>query len=381
MRILLINETCGIGSHGRICKDIADKYSSEGHEVKIAYGRLTQVPADCKKYAIRIGNSINVCTHALYTRLTDRHGFGSKNATKKFIKWAEKFNPDLVWLHNIHGYYINVEILFQWIKSRSDMEVKWTLHDCWPFTGHCVHFLVPHCFKWKKQCYDCPERRHYPQSFFWDNSIQNYRRKRNAFTGVKRLSVITPSKWLKNLVEESFLKEYKVEVQYNEIDRKDFRPVSSDLRKKYRIEKKIVILGVANRWTERKGMKDLVKLSEMLDYKNYKIVLIGVNKRQKMILSSRNIIAIERTENKMELAEWYSAADIFVNPTYEDNFPTVNLEAEACGTPVITYDIGGCRETIKLQNSKCVQRGNIEEIHNWIKRYEEENKFYIGGKY
>ena len=368
MRILLINETCGIGSHGHICKDIADYYASKGHEIRIAYGRLKKVPDECKKYSIRIGRSLDVYVHAVYTRLTDKHGFASKKATKIFIKWAEEFNPDLVCLHNIHGYYINVEILFQWIRSRPDMEVKWTLHDCWPFTGHCVHYLVPQCNKWKKQCYRCPEKRQYPQSLFIDNSMENYRRKKNIFTGIKKLSIITPSKWLKEQVEQGFLKEYKIEVKNNEIDKSIFKPMPSSLRKKYSIENKFVILGVASRWTERKGLRDFELLSKMLD-EDYKIVLIGVNKKQKRMLLKKDIIAIERTDSKRELAGWYNIADLFLNLTHEENFPTVNLEAEACGTPVITYDVGGCRETIRLNDSKCVSKKNIEEIYNLIKEY------------
>ena len=164
MKILLVNSVCGIRSTGRICTDIAQEYEHEGHEVKIAYGREDTVPGRFAKYAVRIGNEWDLKLHALQTRVLDEHGFGSKAATRKFLAWAEEYNPDLLWLHNIHGYYINIEMLFAWIKTRPQMQVKWTLHDCWAFTGHCSHFTFVKCDKWKTHCRNCEQKCEYPAS-------------------------------------------------------------------------------------------------------------------------------------------------------------------------------------------------------------------------
>ncbi len=213
MRILLINEVCGHTSTGRICSEIAEKYEAGGHTVKIAYGRSPYVPKQYQKFAVQIGNSWDVRLHALQTRLSDRHGFGSRKATEKFLSWAEKYRPSLVWLHNLHGYYINVELLFAWIKSHPELEVRWTLHDCWPFTGHCVYFTMVKCEKWRSGCYGCPQKREYPAGIFRDNSRNNYERKKKAFTGVRNMKIITPSDWLSGLVRESFLGGYPVETR------------------------------------------------------------------------------------------------------------------------------------------------------------------------
>ena len=396
MKVLLINSVCGIRSTGRICTDLAQQFEKEGHEVKIAYGRVDEVPEQFQKYAVRIGNDMDLKLHALRTRVLDEHGFGSKRATKEFLMWAEAYNPDLVWLHNIHGYYINIEMLFNWIKSRPNMQIKWTLHDCWTFTGHCSHFIAVGCDQWKKQCVQCCQKNEYPASKIKDNCKNNYIRKRKAFTGVKHLSLITPSKWLADLTRESFLKEYPVEVVYNTVDTKVFKPTDSDFRKQYKLENKTIVLGVASTWTERKGIYDFIKLSKMLS-NDYVIVLVGLTEEslkqfgtvqtketdfkynleemekqikryekgvaipqdinvlykeivgeyfEKFPYESASIICIPRTNNIIELAEIYTAADVFANPTYEDNYPTVNLEAKACGTKVITYDTGGCIETI-----------------------------------
>ncbi len=391
MKILMINSVCGIRSTGRICTDLASEFEAQGHEVKIAYGREV-VPEKYQKYAVRIGTDSDVRIHALKTRFFDCHGFGSKRATKVFIDWAEQFNPDLLWLHNLHGYYINVDMLFEWIKCRPNMTVKWTLHDCWAFTGHCAYFTAAQCEQWKTQCSHCSEIRRYPVSLIRDNCKNNFLRKSELFTGVENMTIITPSQWLANLVKQSFLQEYPVEVHYNKIDTNIFRPTASDFREKYNLREKKIVLGVASTWGGRKGIDDFLQLSEMLD-DTYTIVLVGLTEKQllkhkkqaKKIIGNivesndvrefpgglvirpnvmtlyqtitgkqycvgpnmtENIVCISATNSPKELAEIYTAADVFVNPTHEDNYPTVNLEARACGTQVITYDIGGSAETL-----------------------------------
>lgn len=364
MKVLLINSVCGIGSTGKICGAIAESYEQQGHEVKIAFGRDATVPERFARFAVRIGSDLDVKLHALRTRLLDDHGFGSRAATREFLRWADEYDPDLVWLHNIHGYYINVELLFNWIKSRPKMRVKWTLHDCWAFTGHCVHFMVAKCDAWKQGCAHCPEKKTYPASLLLDNSRQNYLRKKRAFTDVRDMTLIVPSQWLGNLVKQSFLKDYPVEVRYNTIDTNVFKPTPGDFREKYGLVGKQIILGVASVWTERKGLRDFYELRKLLD-ERYAIVLVGLSQKQVDSLP-RGILGIVRTESPQELAAIYSCADVFFNPTYEDNYPTVNLEAESCGTRIITYNTGGCAETIRDPRSRVIAVGNYKELVNLI---------------
>ena len=363
MRVLLINSVCGIGSTGRICAELAGEFEAQGHEAKIAYGRSGVVPEACRKYAVRIGSDLDVRLHGVKSRLLDAHGLGSAAATKRFLAWAEDYNPDLLWLHNIHGYYINYELLFRWIKRRPGMEVRWTLHDCWAFTGHCSHFTVAGCEKWKTACAHCPQKKRYPASVLLDRSGENFRRKRDAFTGVEKMTLITPSNWLAGLVGESFLKEYPVEVRYNKIDESVFKPTPGDFRARCGLQDRRIVLGVTGVWDERKGFGDFLELAKMLD-ERYAIVLVGLTKKQIAQLPA-GILGIERTNSAKELAEIYTAADVYVNPTYEDTYPTTNLEAAACGTPVITYRTGGSPESVPPEN--VVECGDLRALAERIK--------------
>ena len=371
MRVLLINSVCGIRSTGRICTDIADQLTAEGHEVKIAYGREI-VPQKYQKYAIKIGSNIDQKLHGIRTRLLDEHGFGSKKATWIFLKWADDFNPDMVWLHNIHGYYINIEMLFAWIKKRPNIVVKWTLHDCWAFTGHCSHFSFIKCQQWKTHCSKCPQKRIYPSSLIIDNARNNFERKRVAFTGVANMTLIAPSNWLANLVKQSFLKEYPVEVHYNTINTEVFKPTPSDFRERFGLKNKCVILGVASMWSERKGLSDFIELAEMLD-ERYAIVLVGLDEKQ-MNCISKKIIAIGRTNSTQELAEIYTAADLFVNPSKEETFGLTTIEAQACGTPAIVYKDTACEEVVEKQGGIAVEQ-NIEVLKTAIEAHQ-----YFSGK-
>ncbi len=356
MKVLQINSVCGIGSTGRIATDIHNMLIEQGHESYIAYGR--DLPRNCDN-AIRIGNKIDNYAHVLLTRLFDKHGFGSIKATEEFIKKVEEIDPDVIHLHNIHGYYINIEVLFDYLKE-ADKPVIWTLHDCWAFTGHCAHFDYVGCEKWKTGCYDCPEKKSYPSSRLLDKSKQNYLKKKEIFTGVKNMTIVTPSSWLAELVRESFLGECPVKVINNGIDLKIFKPTKSNFREKYNIEDKFIILGVANIWERRKGFDYFIELSKLIKIDEI-IVMVGLTEKQKRSLPD-NIIGITRTNDVNELVEIYTAADVFVNPTLEDNFPTTNLEALACGTPVITFNTGGSAECIDGNCGMVVEKGNINKL-------------------
>ncbi len=361
MKVLQINSVCGIGSTGRIATDIHNILIAQGHESYIAYGR--GLPRNCDT-SIRIGTKYDNYTHGVLTRVFDKHGFGSRKATQKFIKEVKKLDPDIIHLHNIHGYYINIEILFDYLKE-AYKPVIWTLHDCWAFTGHCSYFDYIGCTRWKTQCYNCPGKRSYPASAFLDNSKMNYSKKKAIFTGIKNLIIVTPSKWLAGLVKQSYLKKHPVKIINNGIDLEVFRPIKNDFREKYSLQKKFIILGVANIWDRRKGFRYFIELSDKIQNDEV-IVLVGLTEKQKKQLP-KNIIGITRTNNTEELVEIYSATDVFVNPTLEDNFPTTNLEALACGTPVITFNTGGSVECVDESCGFVVAKGNVEELLNGIK--------------
>lgn len=362
MKIFQINSTCGFGSTGRIAVDILKETEKSGNEGIIAYGR-NSAPHGVASY--KIGGETDVKIHGAVSRITDRQGFYSTGATKKLVEKIKEYNPDIIHLHNVHGYYLNVRILFEFLKE-FNRPVVWTLHDCWAFTGHCAYFSYANCDKWKTECNNCPQKSAYPTSLLADCSKKNYYEKKEIFSLPDNMTLVTPSKWLKNLVEESFLKKYPVKVIYNGIDLAKFKPTQSDFREKHKLQDKRVILGVASVWEERKGLKDFFKLQKVLDA-NEKIVLVGLNDEQLSSLPD-GIIGIKRTNSVEELAGIYSAADVFVNTTYEDNYPTTNLEAIACGTPVITYNTGGSPESVSEGNGFCVPQGDINALYEAIKK-------------
>lgn len=362
MKIFQINSTCGFGSTGRIAVDILKELEKNGGEGIIAYGR-NSAPENVNSY--RIGSDLDVKIHGIFSRITDRQGFYSSSATKKLIKKIKDYNPDIIHLHNIHGYYLNVAILFDFLKEYNK-PIVWTLHDCWAFTGHCAYFSFNGCEKWKTECNTCPLKKDYPTSLVMDNSKKNYEQKKELFTKPENITIVTPSKWLKDLTEKSFLGKYPVKVINNGIDLTKFKPTESDFREKNNLQNKFIILGVASIWEERKGLKDFIKLNEMLS-ENEKIVLVGLDDNQLATLPE-DIIGIKRTSSIEELAEIYSSADVFVNPTYEDNYPTTNLEAISCGTPVVTYITGGSPESVFEGNGFSVPQGDVKGIYDAIKK-------------
>lgn len=328
MRIVQIN-TFPYKATGSIMMNIHNKLLEEQYDSYVVWGRGR---AAQNEHEIAIRDEFGVKFHGIYTRITDKTGFASKKMTRKLIDKLKQIEPDILHLHNIHGYYLNIEQLFNYIRE-NNIKVVWTLHDCWAFTGHCAYFDMVGCEKWKTGCHDCEQKKTYPSSLIKDNSYWNWKKKRSLFTNLN-ITIVTPCKWLKNIVKQSFLKEYPVEVIYNGIDLNVFHPEKTDFEEKYNLRGKYVILGVASEWTERKGLKDFIKLEEMLDRTKYRIVLVGLTQKQIKELPN-TIIRIERTENVQELVGIYTRANVFFNPTYEDNFPTTNLEAIACGTPVM----------------------------------------------
>lgn len=374
MKVLQINSVCGIGSTGRIATDIHNILIKEGHESYIAYGRDQHINCD---NTIKIGTKVDNYAHFVKTKVLDMHGFGSINATRKFIKEIDRINPDIIHLHNLHGYYINIKILFNYLKKTNKL-VVWTLHDCWAFTGHCSHFDYIGCEKWKNECYNCPQKKSYPSSMLLDNSRNNYKMKKELFTGLDNLTIVTPSKWLADLVAKSLLREYPIKVINNGIDLEVFKPIESNFRETYNLKDKFIILGVATAWGINKGMDYFVELSKII-HEDEVIVMVGLKEKHLKKLPSK-IIGIARTNNSKELAEIYSSADVFINPTLSDTFPTTNLEALACGTPVVTFDTGGSVEAVDDYTGIISQKENLEDLIKSIEIIKEKGKGYYSNK-
>ncbi len=358
-----INVSANWGSHGKIAEGIGQMAIANGWDSYIAYGRIAN---PSKSQLIHIGSMWDERWHGVKSILCDSHGLASKKATQKLIETIKQVQPDLIHLHNLHGYYLNYPILFNFLKAYN-RPVVWTLHDCWCFTGHCTHFEYDGCFKWQTGCYDCKFKRVYPSSLFLERSKRNYELKKKCFTSLDNLTLVPVSDWLGNHLKNSFMKEQNIHIIHNGIDINTFKPLSI-IR-----SNEIEILGVASNWKMRKGLPDFLELRKVLPL-NYHIFLIGLTKKEISELPE-GIMGIERTNNIQELVDYYNKADILVNPTYEDNFPTINLEALACGTPVITYNTGGGPEAIDDLTGIVVDQGNVRKLADSIMKLgEEKNK-------
>lgn len=334
--------------------------SAQGDESYVIWARGKH---NQNNYMIKIASTPEVCLDAFLTRFDGKAGFHSKRITERLLRHLEDIDPDVIHLHVLLGYYINVEMLFIWL-SKHRCQVVWTLHDCWAFTGHCIYFTYANCTQWMKSCSSsCPQTNTYPKTYCCKNVKLNFERKKHLFTLLPedQMRLITPSRWLANLVKQSFLSKYGIEVVHNSIDTNVFKPVPNDFKKKNGLEEKFIILGVASVWSERKGLDDFVRLSSMLDDR-YAIVLVGLSRLQRRMLP-KQIIALSHIDSAEKLAELYTAADVFFNPTKEENYPTVNLEAQACGTPVVTYDVGGCAETLgHREGNAAIPPGSLKEF-------------------
>ena len=353
MKIVQIN-TFHNKATGGIMMNIHNLLNQAGYDSYVVWGRGREPKND---HEILMNSSFDVKLHGIYTRLTDKTGFGSSAPTKRLIKQLDTIKPDIIHLHNIHGYYINIELLFNYIRM-NNIRLVWTLHDCWPITGHCAYFDMCGCNKWKNGCFDCEQKATYPSSLLIDNSKWNWNKKKDLFSDLN-LTIVTPSKWLKDLVQESYLGQYPTHIIHNGIDLNVYKPtINKDILTKFNLDNRPIILGVASEWTERKGLKDFYYLSELMP--DYQFVVVGLTDKQKASLPG-TIHGFTRTENVQELVSLYSSASVFFNPTYEDNFPTTNLEALACGTPILTYNTGGSPEAVTSDDVGTVVQKNTPQ--------------------
>lgn len=363
MNIVEIN-TVDYGSTGKIMLQISELSRTEGMLAKTFSRAWKQQKAPVKDHTY-FGSFLENGLHHVLSMVTGFDSRFSVFGTRTLLKDIDKAKPDIIHLHNLHGWYIDLPMLFGYIKKHQ-IPVVWTLHDCWAFTGHCTYFTMAKCDKWKTGCYKCSQYKEYPKSFF-DNSKYMYRLKKKWFTGVENMTIVTPSEWLAELVKQSFLKEYRVNVINNGIDLSVFKPTYSNFREKYGVGERYIVLGVAFGWGKRKGLDVFVELEKRLDPEKYQIVLVGTDDNIDKQLPN-SIISIHRTQNQTELAEIYSVADLFVNPTREENYPTVNMESIACGTPVVTFETGGSPEILDETCGVVVSCDDVDAMENEIVR-------------
>ena len=350
-------------STGRIMEEIGDLMMTNGWECYAAYSKGRDGLISTRMNPIPVGNFLSTIIHGLNTRFFDRHGLASYMATKIFINKLKEIQPDIVHIHNIHGYFLNYKLLFEYL-SKNNVKVVWTVHDCWLYTGHCYYYSAAGCYKWKTGCGNCPQRMRFPKSLMFDRSAQNYIDKKRAFTSMPHdnMVIVPVSQWMRDEMRESYLKDYPFRVIHNGIDTDIFSPQPvEEVKKKYGIagyDK--IILGLASLWFREKGLYDFIEMSKMLR-PDEKIVMVGVDDKTRRLLPD-NILTIRRTDNVQELAALYSAATAFVNPTWQDNYPTVNLEAQACGTPVVTYRTGGSPESLLPATGRIVEQGDVSGL-------------------
>ncbi len=376
-KLLQISLSVTNRSVGGVAKRIGEVAIENGWDSYITYTHQTEL-AESKSQIIKISSKLDFYFHALITRLFDLHGEGSIIATLSLIRKIKKIRPDVIHLHNIHGYYINYPILFDYI-SKYNIPTVWTFHDCWAITGHCTHFDSIGCKRWLNGCCNCPQKKEYPKSIWLDNSKHNYSKKKSAFTSVKNLTILTVSNWLKDMISQSFLSNCQIKVIHNGIDINVFKPIPTDEHIEYR-QRGYVLLGVATEWGPGKGLNEFIELSKN---PNYQVILVGITKDVEPLLS-KEIIAVNKTTNVQELVKIYNSADLFVNPTYNDSYPTVNLESISCGTPVITYRTGGSPESLynnpndyvsnkdgvkEYEVGSVVEKGDFLALCNGIERY------------
>ena len=356
MPILFQLNECLNFSTGKIAQSIGEAAMRYGWESYIAYSsREPLVP--CKSKVIKVGYKIDPYIHYAENLLLDREGLSSRCATRKLVERIKAIHPDVVQLHSLHDHWLNYKILFEYLNT-TDIQVVWTFHDCWAMTGHCMHFVTKNCDRWKTGCHDCLMKGEYPKTMV-DRSRKNWELKKSLFAGCNNLTIAACSDWIADFARESYLKDKRILTIHNGVDLSIFKPLPKTESNRYRI------IAVSSPWYPAKGELDIYKLRTMLPEDEYEIIMVGLSAEQMNNLPA-GITGIQRTTNVQELVQLYSDADVLINPTYADTFPTVNLEALACGTPVITYKTGGSPEAIDGKTGVVIEQGNVTEMANAI---------------
>ena len=342
-------------STGKIMRTLGELAQAAGWESYVAYSRARDGVPPHSSRLVPVGNKADLLLHWVATRLFDAHGLASRLATRRFVARLRELNPDVIHIHNIHGYFLNYKILSRAL-AQMGKPVVWTVHDCWLYTGHCYHYASAGCERWKTGCHHCPQKKAFPASWLLDRSRRNWKDKKKAFCSIPGLTLVTVSRWMKGEIAQSFLGGVRCEVIHNGIDLDTFRPSPSA---ETALAYGTYYLAVASIWLPEKGLQDLEKLSSVLDA-DERLVVVG--KRPSGHRFPRNVVCLERTADAAALAALYTEAVALVNPTWQDNYPTVNMEAIACGTPVVSYRTGGSPESITPQTGRVVEQGDVEGL-------------------
>lgn len=370
-KLLQINSVINSGSTGRIAEEIGQLAIQQGWESYIAYGRNDKESASEK---INIGDKIGVLWHVFLTRFFDLHGFGSQRATRKLIARIDEIQPDIIHLHNVHGYYLNIKLLFDYLSAQH-IPIVWTLHDCWTVMGHGAYFKSKKK-KGTEEFWTAPKSE-YPENWFLHNDWQNYKHKKELFGALKKLTLVPVSNWLGEIVKNSFLKKYPTKRIYNGVDLEKFQFCRKEsFLKKHKIENKSVLLGVASVWEARKGLDDFITLSKLLKDDEV-IVLVGVTDDIIKTMPP-NIIGIKRTESVEELVQWYSSATVVLNLSYQETFGLTTVEGYACGIPTVVYNATASPELVIKETGFVVEQGDIEGVRKSIDKIRTNGKeFYL----
>lgn len=374
-KLLQINPVVRLNtSTGRIMKEIGEIAQAAGWESYIAYSGARDGVPQHSSQLVPVGNKLDLAVHAVATRLFDAHGLVSRRATRQLIRRIREIDPDIIHIHNVHGYWLNYPLLCDYLRE-SGKPVIWTVHDCWLYTGHCYYYSAARCNKWKTGCGHCPQKRAFPASWICDRSARNWRDKQRAFGSLERLTIVPVSDWIRQEMSYSFLADKPFQVIHNGIDLEVFHPAEKGTNP----PAGTVILGVATLWLEEKGVRDFIDLAGRL-HEGEHLVLVGHMSEEQRAAFPAGVEFIERTENVAKLAALYARATVFVNPTWQDNYPTVNLEAIACGTPVVTYRTGGSVEAVAEGTGFVVEQGDVQGLLDRARELAAEDRQAVAGR-
>ena len=374
MRVLEINAVYGFDSTGVIVKDIIEEVEKNGGKGFCAF-----LQGEKEENAYKFNNKVDRYYHALYTRIFGKQGYASRYETKKFLKWVDKINPDIVHLHNLHSNYINLNMLLKYL-AKKDIATVITLHDCWFFTGKCFHYKESDCMRWQDSCGNCPQKHSPVNSLFFDKSKKVLLDKEKYITAIPRLKIVGCSKWITQECKKSKLKNCDITYVRNGVDTSIFKPTENEFKKNNEITDKFVILGFMNKWREERNQPAAEKILET--FNNDAIVLIGCNEADKERFSKYpNVLTLGFIKDRKELADIYSSADVFINLTHQDTLPTVNMESICSGTPVITYNVTGSPELVDKGSGYIVKEDDVKSLISKIKKIKKDGFFIDIEKY